>query len=137
MGRKIVAGVAGVVVAVSIVWLVESIGHSVYPPPPELNFADPDAMRDYMATLPIGAILFVGVAWFLGALGGTVTACRIGDAKPMTYALIVGGLMLLAAAANIAMIPHPTWFSIAGLAGIVVASWLGMVIGSGPTSDKE
>ena len=137
MGKKIVAGVAGVVVAVLIVWLVESIGHSVYPPPTDLNFANQDAMRDYVATLPIGAFLFVGGAWFLGALGGTVTACRIGDAKAKTYALVVGGLVLLATAANLIMIPHPVLFSVPAVAGIVVAAWLGMKIGAGKTSDHE
>lgn len=137
MGKNIFAGVAGIVVAVAIVWLVEMIGHSVYPPPPALDFADPVAMRAYMETLPIGALLFVGSAWFLGTLGGTMTACRIGSAQPTTYAMVVGGLMLLATAANLYMIPHPLWFSVLGILGIVVAAWLGIVFSPRSESGGE
>jgi len=137
MGKNIFAGVAGIIVAVAIVWLVEMIGHSVYPPPPGLDFADPVAMRAYMETLPIGAFLFVGGAWFLGTLGGTMTACRIGSAQATTYAMVVGGLMLLATAANLYMIPHPLWFSVLGILGVVGAAWLGVVFSPRSQSNDE
>ncbi len=131
MGKNILAGVAGVVVAFAIVWFVEMVGHNVYPPPPDLNFADKDAMREYVATLPFGAFVFVGAAWFLGTLGGTLVASKFGQAQARTYAMVIGGLVLLATAANLVMIPHPIGFSIPAVAGIVVAAWLGMKIGAG------
>ena len=137
MGKNIVAGVAGVVIAGVLVWLVEMIGHSVYPPPPGLDFADPDAMRAYVGTMPTGAFLFVGGAWFIATLAGTFAACKIGDAKPMIFAIIVGGLMLVATAANLIMIPHPLWFSIVGIIGIIVAAWLGMTLGAAPARSGE
>lgn len=137
MGKNIAAGVAGIVIAGALVWLVEMIGHSVYPPPPGLDFANPEAMRAYIATMPIGAFLFVGGAWFIATLAGTFAACKIGDAKPMIFAIVVGGLMLIATAANLMMIPHPMWFSIAGIIGILVAAWLGMTLGGAPASNGE
>ena len=137
MGKNIAGGVAGVIVAFFTVWIVEKIGHSVYPLPPDLDFSDKEAMRAYIDTLALGALLFVAGAWFLGTLGGIVTACWIGDAKALTYTMVVAGLVLLATAANLIMIPHPAWFSILGVAGIVVAGWLGMTIGAGFASDGE
>lgn len=137
MGKNIAAGIAGVVVAFALVWFVEMIGHSVYPPPADLNFADPEAMRAYIATMPVGALLFVGGAWFVATLVGTFMACKIGNAKPMTFALVVGGLMLVATAANLLMIPHPLWFSILGVIGILVAAWLGMRLAATPASSSE
>ena len=137
MGKNIAAGVAGVVIAGALVWLVEMIGHSVYPPPADLDFSDPDSMRAYMTTIPLGALLFVAGAWFIGTLGGTVAACKIGSAKPLTFAVVVGGLMLIATAMNLVMIPHPIWFSILGVAGIVIAAWLGMTLGGGGASETE
>ena len=134
MAKNILAGVAGVLVAGLLVWLVEMVGHSVYPPPADLDFADADAMRAYMQTLQVGAFLFVGAAWFAGALGGTFTACRIGDANPLIYAVVVGGLMFAASTANLVMIPHPMWFSALGLAGVLVGTWLGMSFGSKRTA---
>ncbi len=135
MGKNIVAGIVGVIVAIALVWLIEMIGHSVYPPPPDLDYANADAMRAHIATLPIGAFLFVGGAWFIATLAGTLLACKIGSAKPVVFAMIVGGLMLVATAANLIMIPHPLWFSIIGVAGIIVAAWLGMTLAARSRTD--
>ena len=137
MVKNIVAGFAGIIVAGLLVWLVEMLGHAVYPAPADLNFADADTMRAYIDTLPLGAMLFVAAAWFIGTLGGTVLACKLGDAKPLIYALVVGGLILVATVANLIMIPHPVWFSVLGIVGIVAAAWLGMRIGGGAATDTE
>jgi hypothetical protein len=130
MLKNIVAGFAGLIVAGLLVLLVEMLGHTVYPPPADLNFADPDAMSAYIDTLPIGALLFVAVAWFVATLGGTLVACKIGDAKPIIYAAVVGGLMLLGTVINLVTIPHPLWFSILGVVGIAAGAWLGMTLGT-------
>jgi hypothetical protein len=129
MGRRIGAGIAGVGVAIVLVWLVEMIGHSIYPVPADLDTGDMDVMRAYVDTLPLGALLSVAIAWFLGALGGTFTACRIGSARPLAYVLVVGGVMFAGAAFNLTVIPHPLWFSILGIAGIFGGTWLGMTLG--------
>lgn len=126
MGRNIFAGIAGVLIAGTLVWLVEMAGHAVYPPPANLDFSDAEATRAYISALPLGAFLFVGGGWFVGALGGTFAACKIGRAKPEIYALVVGGFMLAATIANLVMIPHPLWFSITGVLVVVIAAWLGM-----------
>ena len=125
MGRNIVAGVVGVIVASVLVWVVQKIGHTVYPPPTDLNLADAEALRDYVASLPVGALLFVAAAWFVGATAGTCAACGIGTAKPMYLAVVVGGFVFIAASANLVMIPHPIWFSVLGLVGVLVGAGLG------------
>lgn len=123
--RNFGAGLLGVIISMALVWIVEKTGHLVYPPPTDLNFADPDAMRAYIDTLPLGALLFVAAAWFIGTLCGTCAACAIGTAKPVIFAGVVGGLMLIATIVNLVMIPHPMWFSVLGIVGIAVAAWLG------------
>ncbi len=125
MGRNIVAGVVGVTVASVLVWVVQKIGHTVYPPPTDLNLADAEALKDYVASLPVGALLFVAAAWFVGATAGTCAACAIGTAKPMYLAVVVGGFVFIAASANLVMIPHPIWFSVLGLVGVLVGAGLG------------
>ena len=129
MGKNILAGIGGVITAIALVWIVESAGHAVYPPPPDLDFADPDVMRVYIDSLPVGALLFVAAAWFIGPFGGTFAACRVGSASPLVFVLVVGGLMLIATAVNLLMIPHPMWFSALGIIAVCVGSWLGMLVG--------
>jgi hypothetical protein len=130
MGRNIIAGIAGVLIAGTLVFLVEMAGHAVYPPAANLDFSDKEVMRAYVSAMPLGALLFVGGAWFVGALGGTFAACKIGRAKPEVYAMVIGGFVVAATIANLVMIPHPLWFSIAGLVGIVIAAWLGLKLAS-------
>lgn len=137
MGRNIGAGIAGVVVAGLLVWIVESVGHAVFPPPPDLDFANADAMRAYIDTLPLGALLFVAAAWFIGTLGGTLTACKLGTGRRYIYALVVGGLILAATVVNLVMIPHPMWFSALGIAGIVFGAWLGLKLSGGALPEAE
>lgn len=125
MGRNIGAGVAGVVIAVLAVWLVQMIGHAVYPPPAGLDVNDMEAMKDYVAALPLGALLFVIASYFVGTLAGTCAACAIGTMLPRVFAILVGCLMLIATAMNVAMIPHPTWFIVVAIAAIAIGAWLG------------
>ena len=137
MARNILAGIVGVVLAGSIVMIVEMIGHTVNPPPPDLDFKDVDAMRTYVATLPAAAFLWVIAAWALGSFGGTLAACRIGNAKPLTYASVIGGLILAGTAYNLVTIPHPLWVAILGIIGIVAGAWLGMQLGSTRSEPAE
>ena len=137
MGRNILAGVVGVIVAFALVWIVEMIGHTVYPPPEGLDFTDADAMGNYIATLPIGAFLFVAGAWFVGATAGTCAACAIGTAKPMYLAVLVGGLVFIAASVNLVMFPHPIWFSVLGLVAILVGAGLGTMCKRTTTESPE
>ena len=129
MGRKILAGVVGVVTAIALVWIIETLGHAIWPTPADVDFGDTDVMRAYIDTLPLGALLSVAAAWFIGSLGGTFVACRFGTARPLVYVLVVGGMMFAGAAFNLLVIPHPIWFSILGITGILVGTWVGMLLG--------
>ncbi|MDJ0794874.1 MAG: hypothetical protein QNI98_11595 [Woeseiaceae bacterium] len=137
MGRNIVAGVVGVIVAFVLVLVVEMIGHTVYPPPQGLDFTDAQAMGHYVATLPIGALLFVAGAWFVGATAGTCAACAIGTARPMNFALVIGGLVFIGASFNLLMFPHPLWFSVLGLVGILVGAGLGTMCRRAASDNAE
>ena len=124
MIRNIAAIIAAILVAFSMIMLVEWLGHQVYPPPADFDFGDPEQVRAVIAALPVGAILFVAAAWAIGAFAGTFVGAMIGTAKPYIYAAIVGGLVLAGAITNLIIIPHPIWFSIAAPVGVIVATWL-------------
>lgn len=126
MLRNVAAGAAGLLAAIALVALIENVGHTVYPPPQNLDFSDPDAMLPYIATLPIAALLFVMFAWFIGPFAGTLIACYIGNAPPRVYAVVVGSVILAATIANLILIPHPLWFSITAIIGIMLSAWAAM-----------
>ena len=123
MIRNAAAIIAGIVTAFLTVMLIDSLNHMVYPPPPGLDFSDPAAIKPYLATLPVGAFLFILASSVVAAFVGTLVACYIGTIRPFNCAVVVGGVVFSATVANFIAIPHPLWLSIATLVGIVASSW--------------
>ena len=129
MARNIGASFVGVIVAMALVWVIEALSHTIYPPPTDLDFNNAEVAAAYIDALPLGALLIVVAAWFIGSAGGTYAACRIGESQPLIFAISVGGAMFVATSMNLLMIPHPVWMSVLGLAGVFAGAWLGMVLG--------
>jgi hypothetical protein len=122
MFRNVAAIVIGVVMAFVTVMLVDKIGHLVYPLPAGLDFSNPDAVRPYLATLPVGAFLFILASSVVAAFVGTFIACVIGTAKPRVFGAVVGGFVFTASVANFIAIPHPLWLVFATLAGVTLST---------------
>ena len=122
--RSILAVLAGVVVGFLALGLVDYVGHLFYPLPAGLE-RDLEALKTYVATAPLGALLVVLLAWTWGTLSGGWVAARIAGRSHALHAGIVGTLvMVVFAIANVAMLPHPAWFVAAGVGLIAVAAWL-------------
>ena len=136
MLRDFVAVVAGIITAFLTIMLIDKIGHMIYPPPAGLDFADPEAIRPYLATLPIGAYLFIWASSVVGALTGTLIACFAGAARTAILAAAVGGIVFAATVANFIWIPHPLWLSLATLAGIILSTWLAMGLVASSSDDE-
>jgi len=126
MLRNVLAFVIGVVTAFVTVWLVNKVGHIFYPPPAGLDFSNPEAIRPYLATLPMGAFLFILASSVVAAFDGTLVACFIGTAQTRLFGAVVGGFVFAASVANFIAIPHPLWLVLATLAGVFLSTLLAM-----------
>jgi hypothetical protein len=122
MLRLLVGCLVGVAVAFVVVTVVETTGHLVYPPPPDVDLAKPEAFDTLMERLPLGAIVAVLIAWAAGAFAGGGAAAAI--ARRPAAAWIVGALMMAAAIATMVMIPHPAWFVAASFPAALVPAWI-------------
>lgn len=129
MGRKILAVVAGVILAGIVVFAVQAIGHRVYPPPEGLDTKNIEAMKAYVATLPMGALLFVLVAYVLGSFAGGWLAAKIARTTQMHVPLTVGGVQLFFGIVNLLMIPHPAWFAVASVLVFLPSAYFGGKLG--------
>jgi len=127
MGRTILAAVAGIVIAMLTITLVEWAGHQVYPPPPGLNPMVTEDMARIIGMQPLGALLFVVVAWVVGAFDGGLVAALISRGKRPWIAALAPALMVMAGVvAMMVMMPsHPTWMAVAGLLLPIPASLAG------------
>lgn len=112
--RQVLGVIAGVIVGGLVVFVVELIGHSLFPPPAGTDLSDPEAVKRLISTLPTGALIMVLVGWLLGSFAGAWTANRI--ARTTIAGWIVAGLFVLLTAYNFTIIPHPAWMMAAGIA---------------------
>jgi len=122
------AVVLGAIVGGVTVGVVEMIGHVVYPPPPNLDASNPEALKAYIATAPLAVMLFVLLAWVVGAFTGGFVAAWIGRRAPTVHALIIGGFILLAGIATMLVYPHPVWFWIAGIVSVPPSAYVAALL---------
>ena len=125
--KTILAVVAGVVVGGAIVFVSEAVGHSLFPPPADINLANPEDVKRLMASLPAGAFAMVLLGWLLGSLAGALVALRIARRPAAAWAVAV--VFILATTANFFMIPHPAWMIAAGLLIPLASAWLALRLG--------
>ena len=130
MKRKIFAVVLGVIAAVVLIIAIEALGHSLYPLPASIDVTDTDAMKAYVTTLPVTALLIVMAAWIVATLVGGLLACFIARETPLIYSAIIGGLVLLGTIINLMSLPHPLWFSITSVLAIIATIFITGRIGS-------
>jgi hypothetical protein len=137
MIRKTVGTVVGILVASGVVFGIEIIGYVAYPPPAEIVAAmqgnDRAAMNmaaaEYMQRAPLPAKALIPAAWILGTFFGAMAATAMAGGRSCMPASIVGGLILLATALNLAMITHPAWVAVVGIVGVPVAAYAGWRLG--------
>ncbi len=128
---KTVLGVlSGIVVAVLCVYVIEVVGHSVFPTPPDIDPYNPAHAERLMAALPAGAFAFVLAGWFIGSLVGAWLANRIARQSHAGWGValfvIAGGAYMMT------QFPHPVWMWVLGIALPIAAAWLAQrMAGSG------
>ncbi len=128
LGRHVLAVLAGAVAGMLAVTAVQAVGHAIYP---VVNFegADAAALEKLIAALPVGALLFVVLAWLAGGLLGGYTATCIAPGRSLMPAITVGMFLLAATAATLFAVPHPVWMTVAGfivpLPAALAGGWAG------------
>lgn len=130
MVRRMIAVLAGIAVAVVLVTLVQKLGHNLYPPPADMDPTDQAFMQAYVASLPWGPLAFVIASYLVATLIGGWIAVAIAGERPLLFSGIVAAFMLAGAIFNVVMIPHPVWFTLAAVVGILLAALLAAFLGS-------
>lgn len=108
MLKGLLGVIAGVAVGIVTVFIAESAGHLVWPPPLGIDMNDPEALKELMLIAPIEAKLAVLIAWGLGTFSGSAVAINVsGRASWPAWltAFILFGLALW----TMTFIPHPDW----------------------------
>lgn len=126
MKKPIVGILFGLLLGFIVVYAIEAIGHLLFPVPFKVTIEN---LEEYAHQIPLGSMLMVLLAHFLGAAIAVFTCLKM--SKKRLPAFIVAGLFFSASVLNLLFIPHPTWFTIVDVVviilGILIAFKLGKI----------
>lgn len=128
--RQLLAVVLGVAVAMLVVTAGDALSRVIHPLPPGLDFSNTDAVRAAIAGMPVVAFLTLVAGWSAAAGIGAWIAARLAVTRRSAMGMLVAGVLVAATAANLAMLPHPTWMWPVALVAVPVAGFVGARAGA-------
>ena len=123
MLRVVLGIIAGIFTGAIVIFLTESAGHLIFPPPSGVDFTDHEQARAAISRLHPGALVAVLVGWALGVFAGGWTAAFIAR-RGAWPAWAVAAVLLALAIWTMLMIPHPWWMWAGAILLTVSAGWL-------------
>ncbi len=127
--RRAASVVAAVGVAMVIITLVEALSGRLYPPPANLDVGNAEALREYVRSLPVSALLLVLAGYGIAGFAGGWLATRLSGTALLRPAIAVAAVLLGGSIMNLRAIPHPAWFWGTNLLLVVamplVGAWIG------------
>jgi len=115
--RIILGIVIGVALGLGVVIAGDTMNHALFPPP------HPSEWSAYVETAPFTAFLGLPIAYALAALVAAFAGAKI--AARVWPGWIAGGALTAATFANLVMVSHPLWMTIACIVFVPLAAWFG------------
>ena len=115
MKRNIISVVVGLVSAIVVFVIAETINSSLHPAPQTLDYNNTIAVQAFYENQPLTLWLLVLVGWIIGSVLCGVLIKLISKNDNEKLPIIAGIILTLSAIANFFSLPHPTWFIIISL----------------------
>ncbi len=125
MKRNIISVVVGLVSAIVVFVIAETINSSLHPTPQTLDYNDSIAVKAFYDNQPLSLWLLVLVGWIIGSALCGFLIKLISKKENQQLPIIAGSILTLSAIANFFSLPHPTWFIIVGLIIFIPSTLLG------------
>ena len=135
--RSVLAVIAGLAAAMFFIVGTEAVWAVVYPPAPGVDLHDMEACKAHIAKLPADAYVIAAAGWGLAVLAGSWVATRLGAGRHPAHGIVVGLILLVAAVANMLMLPYPSLFWVLNLVSFPVGTYLGTRWGRGGSSTGQ
>jgi hypothetical protein len=125
MIRNIIAVVVGLISAIGIFLIAESINLKLHPTPENIDFKDANAVKSYYLNQPLPFWLLVLAGWIVGSFVCGLLIKIISKTSNNRLPMIAGSILTLSAVANFLSFPHPTWFIVIGLVVFLPCTFFG------------
>jgi len=126
--RSVLGILAGMVVGVFVVLLIEVPGWMLHPVPTEIDLNDVEALKANATKAPFAAQLCVAIAWVAGPLVGSFIAAAVARWAWFGHGMIIAGIFLAFVVMTIRTFPHPSWMVLVGVLGPLAAGWIGSAL---------
>lgn len=133
--KLIGAAIAGIFAGGISVALLESVSHTLYPVPSNIDINNHEQLSAWVMGLPLAAFLIVLLSWSVGAYVGPFLSRLISPGRAIGPAVVVWLLFGIAVLANLVSIPHPWWMWPSGIGVWIVCGLLGLAL-SAPKSTE-
>lgn len=128
--RQLFALIAGLIVALLIIIMLQMIKEGLYPTPRDLDFSNKMMVLAWMETLPATAFIISAIAHALAAFSAGFIAGLTAGSSRMTVGIIAASIIFIFVMIYLFTYYFPTWFvltdtvvtSILGFAGVVSGS---------------
>jgi hypothetical protein len=124
------------VVAFALVVAVEYVSN-VFHPFPEGVEPTHGKISAHVAACPTWVLALAVAAWGLTTFVSAWLATRLGAGRHPAHGFVVGSILLLAAVANMLMLPYPIWFTVLNLVILPLAIYSGATRGRGRRAASE
>jgi len=126
--RNLVAILLGLTVSAIVVGSVEMLGHTLFPPPGDLELQDQEDVIRMMAEAPVGSLLFVILGWGLGLLCGCLVAGILGGEQNAFCCGVLTLMFTSVVVLMLAQVPSPAWFRFSGILVLIPSGLTGWKI---------
>jgi hypothetical protein len=126
--RNVLSIVAGVVVGVVVIALMQMLNAVLFPVPAGVSPTDPAAMATAVRGLPTGAFIGLILGYLLGTTAGCYTAVRIAVEGHRRVAWLVAFVFIIGGILNFRSIPHPAWVMLLSFAAFAVGPQLALLL---------
>jgi hypothetical protein len=123
---SVLAIAASLTTAFILLAAIEGVSEVYHPSPPGMDPNDMDACRAHVARYPQWLLAAFAPAWGLTTFTSVWFATRVGANRHFAHGVAIGSLLLIAAIANMLMLPYPLWFELANLVLIPLGILLGI-----------
>jgi len=123
---SVLAIAASLTTAFILLAAIEGVSEIYHPSPPGMDPNDMEACRAHVANYPQWLLAVFVPAWGLTTFTSVWLATRLGAFRHFAHGVAIGSLLLIAAIANMLMLPYPLWFELANLVLIPLGIFFGI-----------
>jgi hypothetical protein len=128
--RQLFALIAGLIVAVLIIIMLQMIKEGLYPTPGDLDFNNKDLVLQWMETLPATAFIISAIAHGLAAFSAGFIAGLTAGSSRMTVGIMAATVIFIFVLIYLFTYYFPTWFVVTDTVVTSVLGFAGVVSGS-------